>query len=478
MNTSNSKRVAEQASVFLIAMGMTALFALILSSYLCMVEGHADAVARSQSFDTAVPVAESGVEEALALLNMNYPNIVSAGAWSNNLTANGWSSLSSSNTTTKSNLVFGGNYYQVTISNAPSGTPTIVSAGVIPYIEHAWGAQDTASTNYASTLVALVRTVQVQTTTLPLFGAALAATGDITFSAGAYADSFNSANTNLSLNGQYSHTMKDDKAIIGTAGSLNSSIIASGGVKIRGYINTGPAGTIISSGGVSIGDNNWVSNGTAGIEPSRSNDDFNVTFPDISAPSAPFVMTPSPGLLAGTNYTMVFEGNKFWGTSNVMYQTSLQLSGSQNAIVTNGSVVIYIAPGDLLQFSGSSYLYVSPGSSVSIYCAAAEAQFSGSNFTGATNAAEVSIYGLPACSSILYSGGSAFIGTIYAPEAALQASGISRFIGAIVANTADFTGPATFHYDENLGAVGPSTGFVANNWQEIVTPLAYQGLPP
>jgi hypothetical protein len=177
--------------------------------------------------------------------------------------------------------------------------------------------------------------------------------------------------------------------------------------------------------------------------------------------------------VSGTNYTLVFEGNQYWGTSNVMYQTSITMSGQQKAIAVDGAVVLYIPNGGSFSTSGQSFIYVAPGSSVSIYCGASSASLSGGSFVGATNATNISFYGLPSLTSIQYSGGSPFVGTIYAPEANFQCSGASTFIGALMANTFDFSGPVTIHYDENLGNTGPSTGYVANNWQEVATPAAY-----
>jgi hypothetical protein len=470
----NSKRAGEKASVFLVALGMTALFALVLGSYLTLVEGQADSVARSQSYNTVIPVAEAGVEEALSLINKTG----GATTWTNNLTGDGWSEMTASNTTTKSNLVFGANYYQVTISNAPGGTPTITSTGVVPYIEHAWGAQVASTTSYDSTLVALVRTLQIQTALSPLALGALESKGDITFSGGANVDSFDSANPSLSTNGQYNVNMRDDKAIVASDGRVVSSIFGTGDVDIRGFVNTGPGGTIGSSGNVSIGEMAWVNSGINGIEPSRSNDNFNVTFPDVAAPSATFVESPPSGTVAGTNYALVFQGNQYWGTSNVMYRSSLSMSGHEKAIAINGAVVLYIPNGGSFSTSGQSFIYVAPGASLSIYCGASSASLSGRSFVGATNATNISVYGLPSLTSIHYSGGSPFVGTIYAPEANFESSGDSTFIGALMANTFDFSGPTTIHYDENLANTGPSTGFVASNWQEVATPVALQDSAP
>ncbi len=231
-----SKRTREKASVFLVALGMTALFAVILSSYLCMVEGQADSVARGQSFDKAIPMAEAGVEEAFALINKNGGEWT----WSNNLAADGWSALTASNTTTKSNLVSGLNYYEVTISNAPGSQPVITAAGVVPYIQHGWGIEMTTNTSINSSVVSMIRTVQVQTTQTSKLGGAIEAKGAITFGGNANVDSFNSANTNLSVNGQYSTTKVDDHAIVATDATIAPAVSTTPNVTIRGAVNTGP----------------------------------------------------------------------------------------------------------------------------------------------------------------------------------------------------------------------------------------------
>jgi len=479
MKIIRAKYTGEEGSVFVIAICVVALFALVLGSYITLVQGQATAVARSQSYNSAIPVAEAGVEEALALLNKNYPNIVSAEAWSNSLTADGWSSISSSNTTTKSNLVASANYYQVIISNSPGGYPIITSAGVVPFIEYPWGAQmvTNSATNSTST-VGLTRTIQVQTTTQPLFGAALAAKGLITFEGGGSVDSFNSANTNLSVNGQYSSTKRDDKAIVATDTNSAPSVTGSGSVDIYGYVNTGAGGTVTGTGTFSIGDLAWVNASTPGIEPSRSNDNFNVTFPDISTPTATFVETPSTGTIGGTNYTMVFQGNNYWGSSNVMYETSISFTGIQKAIVTGGAVSVYIPAGGAFSTANGTFIYVAPGSSLSIYCGASAITLAGGSFVNAVNAANIAIYGLPTCTSITFANGASYVGTIYAPEADFTGTGGTTFTGALVANTFSFTRGATMHYDENLSVAGPSTGFVASSWQEIATPTALLNLAP
>ena len=442
----------EKGSVFLVAMGLAVLFSLILGSYLTLVQGEAAAVARSQSYNMAIPVAEAGVEEALALLNKNG----GASSWSNTLASDGWGAITSSNTTTKSNLVYASSYYQVTISNTSSNQPTIISAGVVPFIQYTWGILMDTNRSENITTVALVRTIQIQITNTAstYFSSALASEQSMNFSGGIVVDSFNSASTTYSLNGQYSSSKVDDKAIVGTTNTAAASITISGGGKIRGYVNTGPGGTVNANNGASVGDNAWVS---------RSNNNFNVSFTDIAAPTATFVETPASGTVNGTNYAMVFEGNNYWGTSNVMYQTSLNLNNVQEAIITNGNVTIYVPSSGTFAIAGSAFLYIAPGSSLTVYCGAPTATLSGASFVGATNAQQMTLLGLPTLTSIVYGGGTAFM-------------------GGIVAQSISFSGSATLHYDENIvnssSSSGVAGGYAATSWREIATPAAYQSLPP
>jgi hypothetical protein len=465
-----TQKRAEAGNVFLVALGLTAVISVTLASYLTLVQGQADSVYRSQNYNSVIPIAEAGTEEALEFIN-------SVG-WTNNLVSNGWSTLTASNTTSRSNFVTGTQYYVVTISNTPSGNPVIYSTGIVPYLQHAWAAAMLTNTTVTGTSnVTLARTIQVQTRANGLFKYALAAQYSIAFAGAADIDSFDSSSALLSTNGLYTPSMRDDHAIVA---SDSQGIFANGGlgrVAIRGSVNTGTNGTISSTGSYCIGDNAWVSNGTSGIELSRSNDNFNVSFPDIGPPNATFTEVASPGLVNGTNYDLVFYGNQYWGSSNVIYQGDIFFDWSQTALVTNGSVILYIPPGNNFQIAGNASFYIAPGSQLTIYCGAFGANFSSASFLGETNANQLTFYGLPTCFDVhlISVAGSAFTGVIYAPESSLRVRGAANIIGAITARTIAFRSSVSLHYDENLVNAGPTTGYAPTNWQEIPTPLALLG---
>jgi hypothetical protein len=64
-----------------------------------------------------------------------------------------------------------------------------------------------------------------------------------------------------------------------------------------------------------------------------------------------------------------------------------------------------------------------------------------------------------------------FLGTIYAPNAALNlnGSGSARFdfCGASVTDSVQMNGNFQLHYDEALGRIGPFRRYIVTRWDEM-----------
>jgi choice-of-anchor A domain-containing protein len=78
-------------------------------------------------------------------------------------------------------------------------------------------------------------------------------------------------------------------------------------------------------------------------------------------------------------------------------------------------------------------------------------------------------YGLPGVTSITWSGNSAFIGVIYAPEADLTLNGGGNnidMVGSTITKSITMNGHFDFHFDESLLTSGPSR-LAVNNWTEL-----------
>jgi hypothetical protein len=65
----------------------------------------------------------------------------------------------------------------------------------------------------------------------------------------------------------------------------------------------------------------------------------------------------------------------------------------------------------------------------------------------------------------------AFVGTIYAPQAAFSLGGggsnTCDFIGASITKTVTLNSHCKFHFDENLLRVGPRRGYLVTYWEEL-----------
>src|SRR5881397_2412979 len=111
---------AAHGNVLVITLLTTAIIGTALASYLTMASNQNLSVSRSLAWNGAVPVTESGIEEALTQL---YYNGIT------NLSANGWTALTNG-WYYKKRYVDNTSYYEVNIN--PVNPPVIVSTGYAP----------------------------------------------------------------------------------------------------------------------------------------------------------------------------------------------------------------------------------------------------------------------------------------------------------------------------------------------------------
>jgi hypothetical protein len=454
-------------STLILTVVVIALIGFVLASYLGLVQSQNIATARSQAWNSSVPIIEAGIEDALTHLNVHAAN---------DLACDGWTQAGS-HYFIKRNL--GDGYYVVTISNwfagASNGNPVIESRGYVnvPLLAGAspnWMFADASPSLPAQNYLA--RGVRVTTGKQGLFTKAMVAKGQITLSGNAETDSFNSEDPAWSTNGLYdpNPAKTRDNGDVATNGQLIREINATGNVKIRGHVSTGPGGTVGFTGNTAIGSKTFVDGGNTGIEPGWFKDDMNVSFPDVGVPFTGGYFTPSAGTYNGTNYHYVIgEGN--WRMS------SLSMSSTKVMMVT-GNAVLYVTGN--VSLSGQAYIAIAPGASLKLYVGGS-ASLSGQGVANATgNARNFVLYGLPSCQNLSLSGNSAFIGIIYAPNADFTLSGGGSdevdFIGASITKTVNMSGKYNFHYDESLATWGPAKGFTVTSWNEM-TPQEAKTLP-
>src|SRR5262245_16321957 len=124
----------EKGSVLVISLILTCILGVTLGSYLMWVRSQSRMTAQSHAWNSALTIAEAGVEEALAHINMK------AGT-NNNLAANGWGGSVGGpygpvTRTLSSDVGTNGSYSVRIIRDPMKGYPIIYSTGytIVPLI--------------------------------------------------------------------------------------------------------------------------------------------------------------------------------------------------------------------------------------------------------------------------------------------------------------------------------------------------------
>jgi hypothetical protein len=467
-----------QGSVMIITLTVMTILVVLVGSYLVLVQGQSASVARSQNWNSALPVTEAGLEEGLALINKGAPNIITdPWAWTNGITADGWSSfVNGQSSITRSNISGSGSSYTLTV-NITGPTPVLTCAGSVPLSSVPWvyGSGSFALAQHpfvaaigvqqlAANTGTIGRKVVIQTVLIPLFSVAVLTRSNFDMNGnGCTVDAFNSTNALYSVLGQYSPLLRmtnggdiaTDSAIVGDINLGNGNIY--------GHVYTGP-GTAQSA--VQVGANGAVGStvwqaSNSGIQPGYWSGDFNMAIPDVSTPSFVGQGLPAPTngayQLNGGTYTTAGSLNaplNITGPTILWLQNSLS-QGITIAATNNASLVLYIGTTNT-----GSPVSVSIGGNGSL------------NSPG--YAKNLQIYGLPSLTSISFHGNGAFAGTIYAPEADMTGGGGGNnntdTSGSMVVKSVTLNGHWNFHYDQSLKNIGPSRGWVPNAWTELKYP--------
>ena len=413
----------DQGSTLIVTLFIAFLFGMFLYSYLNSVQQQKGLVARSQAWNSALALAEAGVEEALAQLNPGAPQPLI------DRTANGWGAAS------------GGLYGPTSRSVSPGSYSVVYTTDANPVIY---------ATGYVTipALSATIRRVlRVETRTVPLFTVAGGARAGIDLNGNNISsDSFNSTLVSLSTNGRY------DPSKTSTNGDLASitGIVNVGNANISGNLSLGPTATD------SIQHNGYVLGGVL--------KDFNVEFEDVVLPQTswlPAMPLATPLSINGNSYNYVFAvsgdysidslSGSVYVASNTIVRLKLTGNASPNNIEVDGSA----ATAGKLTF----------------YMDGPTFKFTGSETADGGFPACLNYYGTTNNTQIVLAGNAAFTGTIYAPEADIKlgSGGNNTYdmVGSIIGNTISMNGHFNLHYDESLLSSGPRRGFVANSWREL-----------
>ena len=423
---------SEGGSTLLVTMITCVLVGTVLCSYLVLITHRNTSAMRAMAWNTAIPVLEAGIEEALTHLHND----------SNSPTANNWQ-----NDTVDGQPVYwkrrdfpDGSYFMVTNVNIYSPAPKILSAGYVP--------SPLRTNEYIS------RLVEVTATNPPsAFNYAIAANNPVKLSGNAVVDGFNSSGFPDAMTAYATATNRNANGGIAT-NSRQTPAISVGTAYVFGRAVTGPGGTVATAGGA-VGDADWNANHT-GLDPEYFEDNMNVDFQDNSAPQGAFAsVTATPG--GGSNITYLT-----YSSSTYIYKTdSLVSNDKTKPVIVTGNATLWVQNN--LSVSGSGYIYIAPGASLTLYVGGT-ASISGGGIVNATGLPQNFTYlGLPSNKVLNYSGAANFIGTINAPRADFAISGGSSVYGAVICNSFSSTGGSSVHYDQSVRGGGI---FLITSWVE------------
>ena len=396
MRTRNS----EQGSTLLIIMMISGIVMLLAGSYLMLTANQNQMIARSFTWNTAMPIAEAGIEEALAHMRQNPTNF----------SGDGWTTSFFTNFSMQRSL--GSDYYKVNI-NKKGMMINVTSTGYALR----------QGTNYLS------RTVQVQGQVwdfkmLGLVARVIGLGGSLN------ADSYDSSTNAYSTDGQYVKSKRTDGALVA---SSTGTFDMGGNADVRGYVASGPGAPLVTmSGSTSVGDLAWGN--TKGWEPVPAHNTNGFTFnaPDVEEPfdDAP---PPGPGVVNGTSYEYVLKGGRY-------KIGNLDSAGSNTRLIVTKHSALWVTTNLVLQS-----ITFTNGAHLDLYVSMPSLDFSPALIGG--TAPQFSVFGLPSCTYMKIVSGLNFIGTIYAPQMDLVAAGNASICGAVLAKTFNCNGTFDFHYD-------------------------------
>ena len=444
-------------SVLLVTLSICMILGLLMASYLSVIKGQNFSVARAQAWNSAIVVAEAGVEEALAQLNDT--NLIKLGIQTpQGFNANKWLPPDLSHAGYwKTNILTDGvrtnGYYEVIINTNSTANPLIISTGYV-------------SGPLSSSVLKRVVQVKSQAITKSTPSGAMVVTDTVDFKGfGITTDSFQSTNLTLFPGGLYNSANALDHGDVGST-SRQTNAMNLGNAKVKGSVHTSQYGSAqIGSQGV-VGDKAYVESGSNSgkIEDKHQLHDASQTFTDATLPdTGSFVwQTAVPGsyVINGVTYKYSLSGARPWKLPS--------LDGS--VYVSGPGVKLWVQ--NSFNFPSDGQIMIPTGNSLSMFVTAPTATIGGN---GVINQAGVSssfqYYGLPANIAFSLSANAVFVGLIYAPEAVFTLGGGGNntydFIGASITKSSKMNGHFNFHFDEASNTYLQLFGYSAMSWDEL-----------
>lgn len=462
---------SRRGSVLLVALLLAAIIGISLVSYINLANNSLKQASRSFYANSAMNVAEIGLERAIACFNEldSNPSIAWNGWTTNNATYN----ATSSPTTPWAKGTF----------TPPTLGPDATGA-VKVYVHHHQGSTIYNPKIVAKAIVsqtgapAIEKYIEVTLRKRSLFANGLVAKDDVTWSGTPKAASWNSDPDNNSATAAIPYSSTVMTANI-TVGSLRGDIGLAGGT-VWGYAKTGPTGTI--SGGSVHG------LGTTTDDATRRTNDFNATFPDVKLPTPnPSTaintiasnITASKALPGGTDVSCTATINNVTGTYyfyTFAAGTGVKLAGG-DTLTINGNVVLLLnshTGTECISTTGTASLSVTSGATLNVYTNGNVAIGGNGLINTSDQPKNCFFWGTRTTDGQTFdiSGNGQLKAVIYAPhaEVSLNGGGTSGLmLGSVIAKEISMNGGTEFYYDESLANITTGNPWGIAKWKELQT---------
>jgi len=444
--------------VLITALLFASLIAISLTSYIRLSLTSLALADRSFYQNSAVNLAEIGIEEALYCFNRLDNVSVATAAWESPWTIAGDNSVKRTFTNftlgpgvTASVKVYANHY-----NPSSATTPVIVSRSII---------------TFARGGATIEKYMEVTLRKRSLWVNGLVAKDGITWVGHPAADSWNSDPDNNPATAAVAYSTTVQGAAC-TVAAISGNISLGSGGNVYGYAKTGSTGT--TSGGSVHG------LGTTTNDPSRITTDFSANLPPITLPTATVINhisgTVPTDFPLGT-HTAAADGKyyfQFASGKNISATTTV------GTAVPNAKVVFLMLDHQgttAIGFTGTKSLTVKTGSQLTVYTNGDISAFGNGivngTTAGANQASALVIYGTsaaPSTQSFSVGGNGQLYAAIYAPQAIVEMKGggsSGMVLGSIVAKSITMNGGTDFHYDEALGTVTSGNPFGIVKWREL-----------
>jgi len=442
----------QRGSVLLTALVFAFVIALGLTSLIQLSSHALNTAQRSLYNQTAMNLAESGIEQAL---------------WSmNDGTSSAWSGWTPDGNARKGSFTFdlGQNTtatVRVWVENANPGT------GVYPKVVAKTSVTPPGGGSEIN------RYIEVTLQKSSVFANGLVGRDYINFNGkNVVIDSYDSTQ------GAYeaataSGTNKYDHGSVGVlaagTGALdigNSSVwgTASIGASSASAISAGPHGTIGPFG------TSYVPSSSPNVSTN-----FSAAFSDVSVPTP--ATSYSLGAISSTTTLPRSSDSASTDGRYYYYISGISLAGSKNLTIDDKVVLIISNPLNSVSLAGSAGITVNGGCECLLYTGG-DVDLSGNGVVNASDPAKFQLWSTKAQGSsgtqtVKIVGNGEFSGIVYAPAASIQMKGggsRGAVFGAIIGQNVTMTGNANFHYDESLANFGGNARWGLRDWKELTTP--------